>query len=446
MIAPNTSVGKADIFIVDNLPPEAVAMAQALYSRSPKSVAIHLDKIAASGHEAFMGTYYVGYGHKSIGDCGSTTLFIENVSMLAAKAIQDWKLYRGQEASTRYLDMSKQEVLNPLGTAAGALIQQRWMDFYVRVLGIMQAEFRGRHPYEEGQDQQAYDKAIKAKAFDVARGFLPAGATTYVSWSTDLRQAADHLANLRHHPLEEVRELAGGITASLKEKYPSSFSHKLYPEQEEYRESHAGHYYDRELNAQEQGFKQFGDVDLLRLLCVHGWDVLEKRPARTELPAKLEKYGLINYQFPLDFGSFRDIQRHRNGVCEMPRLTTRHGFFQWYLDQLPTELLMDANLLIARQTAAIEALPTSDLYKQYYTAMGFTVACDVTYSIPQSVYVAELRAGQTVHPTLRKVAQQIGQVLRQNLPRMALYVDDGPEIWSVKRGTQDIVAKEPAAI
>ena len=63
-----------------------------------------------------MSQFYVGYGHKSIGDCGSITIFIEGCSMLAAKAIQDTKLYNGQEASTRYIDFSQQAMINPLGT------------------------------------------------------------------------------------------------------------------------------------------------------------------------------------------------------------------------------------------------------------------------------------------------------------------------------------------
>src|SRR3989344_7854022 len=117
----------ADIFIFDDLPPEAAAMTQALYSRDPRSVIEHRKRVAEVGADKFMGSYYVGYGHKSIGDCGSVDIFIEDVSMLVAKAIQDWPLYSGQEASTRYLDMSKQEVCNPLGTKEGEEIQKAWM-------------------------------------------------------------------------------------------------------------------------------------------------------------------------------------------------------------------------------------------------------------------------------------------------------------------------------
>src|SRR3989338_7034678 len=96
------------LFVIDDQHPEDLAMLQALYSRSGASVMEHLEKVKAAGSGKFMESYYIGYGHESIGDCGSTTIFIEGVSMFAAKAIQDNRLYNGQEASTRYIDFSRQ--------------------------------------------------------------------------------------------------------------------------------------------------------------------------------------------------------------------------------------------------------------------------------------------------------------------------------------------------
>ena len=39
---------------------------------------------------------------------------------------------------------------------------------------------------------------------------------------------------MKHHPLQEIKDLAVRIENSLKEKYSSSFSHKTYEEQEKY--------------------------------------------------------------------------------------------------------------------------------------------------------------------------------------------------------------------
>ena len=128
-----TSLG-ADVFVLETgaaIDAEADAMLQALHSRSTGGLRAHLQKLIEKGAEKFMSSFYVGYGHKSIGDCGTTTLFAEGISMLAAKAVQDWPLYSGQESSTRYLDCSQQPFLDVTNSAAGREIQEAWRSFYM---------------------------------------------------------------------------------------------------------------------------------------------------------------------------------------------------------------------------------------------------------------------------------------------------------------------------
>src|SRR6056297_285407 len=226
----------ANIFIYDEFNPEDTAMMQALYSRSPKSVTEHAEKVKEAGSGKFMEKFYVQYGHRSIADCGSTTVFIEGISMLGDKAIQDWPLYSGQETSTRYIDMSKQPIVDPLATEESRRILKNWMNFYVENQEAIKAHLRKAHPREETQEEATYEKAIAARTFDIMRGFLPAGITTQLSWHTNLRQAKDKLTLLRHHPLAEVKKTAENIYTNLREKYPHSFSHKKYEDQEKYHE------------------------------------------------------------------------------------------------------------------------------------------------------------------------------------------------------------------
>ena len=214
------------IKIVDDLDPENVAMVQGLYSRSAASVDDHLAKVQASGSTKFWDNYVVGYNHKSIADCGSTTIFIEGVSLLAAKAIQDNPLYAGQETSTRYIDMAHQPIILPVtGEKAGdgQWIMTRWMDFYVQHQGVVMLHVAKTYPRQDGEDEKVYNNAVKARTFDILRGFLPAGITTQLSWHTNLRQAGDKLTHLSHHPSSEVRAAAKRrIRPALAEKYPSS--------------------------------------------------------------------------------------------------------------------------------------------------------------------------------------------------------------------------------
>lgn len=433
----------AKIFIYDEFNPEDSAMMQALYSRSPKSVVEHVEKVKASGSGKFMETFYVGYGHASIADCGSTTIFIENVSILADKAIQDWQLYSGQETSTRYIDMSKQAIIDPLNNEASRTIIKKWMDFYINNQEKIQAYLKNKYPKKDDEDELVYTKAIKARGFDIMRGFLPAGITTQLSWHTNLRQAWDKLALMRHHPLSEVKDIANEILNQLKNKYAHSFSHPLDEAQEKYRQDMMAKYnYYHSKNATEFAFHS-----TIRPEGIAKYqDAFTTRPPKTGLPVFLNDLGSCTFEFLLDFGSFRDIQRHRNGVCRMPLLTTEYGFNSWYLEQLPEDLQTEAIKLIADQKILIDKLETSPEIKQYYIALGFNVFCRNTYPLTATAYVIELRSGRAVHPTLRKVAHKMAKAMALAFPDFKLYCDLDPDDWDIRRGLSDITIKTPATI
>ncbi|MDQ5949944.1 MAG: hypothetical protein QG669_369 [Patescibacteria group bacterium] len=445
-IIPNSPM---EIICLDDFSPEVVAMLQALYSRDPRSVLIHIQNIKEGGAEKFMSSYYVGYGHKSIGDCGTITLCVENVSMFTAKAIQDWPLYSGQEASTRYLDMGAQPVINILDTDEGKNILVDQMKFYSDLLETLIRQLPEEYPRYDSEDEKIYNKTIKAKAFDIARGFLPAGVTTYVSWHTNLRQAADHLKEMRYHPLREIREVAEKITATLKEKYPSSFGHKRYDKDEEYLEKvipivsfnddmlfNDGH---GELSAtisiDTDFIKRYKSLFLLR-------------PENSELPKQARLCGDVTFKFLLDFGSFRDWQRQRAVTTAMPLLSTNFGFEKWYLNQIrDTETRKYTERFISEMETRVNNLECSNEDRQYYIPMGYRTPCEVRGPISAAIYACELRTKQTVHPTLRIVAKQMGRNIEHHITqalgeKYSLHCDYSEDEWSLRRGTQDIVKKE----
>jgi len=120
--------------------------------------------------------------------------------------------------------------------------------------------------------------------------------------------------------------------------------------------------------------------------------------------------GQLQFGFDIDFGSFRDVQRHRNGVCRMPMLTTSRGFETWYLDQLDAATREKAVELLRVQEKAIANLKCSDTDRQYFVAMGFKVPVSITMGLPAFLYLAELRSTKSVHPTLRtKVLWMVDQ-------------------------------------
>lgn len=420
---------------------QAEAMLQALHSRSTGGIKSHLDVLEEKGADNFMEKFYVGYGHKSIGDCGSTTVFVEGISMLAAKAIQDWRLYSGQEASTRYVDFSEQKFLDPTNSKEGEDILEGWRKFYLEAQGPVKEHLKKKFPKAAQENERIYEKAIMARSFDITRAFLPAGATTNVAWRMNLRQFADELMLLRHHSLSEVREIAEKTEDVLKKAYPNSFGHERFSHTENYNHSWMknGYYY---CNPQAEDFKLVYDrVDREMLASYRRY--LEKRPMKTELPVAIGECGMVAYEFLLDFGSFRDLQRHRAVVQRMPLLVRTHGFNKWYLDALPQDLRERAEKFIKLQEERIEKLGISKEEQQYFTAMGYLVPCRFAGDLKALVYLAELRSTRFVHPTL--VAQMLKMI--KNLKELfekdglVLYLDEEPNRFDVRRGEQDIVLK-----
>ncbi len=169
--------------------------------------------------------------------------------------------------------------------------------------------------------------------------------------------------------------------------------------------------------------------------------LLSDRPAKAELHQRMRQYGNIVFTFPLDFGSYRDLQRHRSCIQEMPLLSTRHGFYPWYLEQLPEGLRKEAEQVLKEQEARLAKLDASKEVKQYYVAMGYTVAVKLTAPLPAAVYTAELRSSDTVHPTLRVQAQRMGDAIKAAVPGIAMHHDNSPGTWNIKRGNHDIVKK-----
>lgn len=415
------------------------AMLQALYSRSPASVLFHLKKLAEIGSGKFMDQFYVGYGHKSIGDCGDTTIFIEGVSMLVAKAIQDSLLYCGQEVSTRYLDFGTQPFVAPYVFAHNP--QEEMREFYLKAFPRLKEYLKTQYSRNQDEKESLYEKAIAARSFDILRGFLPAGAQTNLSWTSNLRQAADKIAYLRVHPLKEVRVVAEMILSALKKAHPHSFNQKHYEQSDEYRRHYmAEMYYFNPPNMGEGVHLMKNSLD--QMLLEEYSVFIDGRPEKTELPKALAEIGTLQFEFMIDFGSFRDIQRQRAVIQRMPLLTPELGFGKWYLDQLGPDLIEEAKALVEKISTwwEKEVGTVEKEILQYFLPMGFCVPCRVTGDLPALIYLVELRSGSTVHPTLRVVAQQMGQII--DSLGIKVYVDKSDiGRFDVRRGTQDIVAK-----
>jgi thymidylate synthase ThyX len=308
---------------------------------------------------------------------------------------------------------------------------------------------RKRFPLPVGGKEIRWEKAITARAFDVLRGFLPAGIATQLSWTTNLRQAHEHLLRLEAHPLDEVRKVGDECRRTLVARYPNSFGHQIGEQERAYlRLAGAGNSYTspESIPVASGEFHAVTDIDNTQLEN-EALELIQKRPRKVQLPKALARFGHYKCRFTLDFGSFRDLQRHRGGLYRMPLLTSDLGFHPWYFDQLPNAVRETAASFIRSQMTELDtfAASLSKEERQYYLPNGMNVACEIIYDLPQMVYVAELRTNQTVHPTLRSIAIKFASMLAENHPKLALYADMSESEFCIRRGDQDIIERSTAA-
>lgn len=424
--------------------PEDNAMLQALYSRSKEGMLHHLQKVLKTGSGRFIEVYYVGYGDKSIGDCGSLTVFIEGVSMLVAKALQHTQLYNGQEQSTRFIDYGTVPFITPFSPDPYALwewghtVLKGWRDLYQALYPAVLARLSEQHPPDSGTEVAVHKRAVKARALDICRGLLPAGASTGLSWHGSISTFSDRLPELKVHPLPEVQEVA----QSLEDVLSHAFEHSFPRRDQEHLEQYYAKMPVSDTYHHDWRCPSFEATDGIDQSVFSEPFVKE---LRCPLPNRYKEGGTIEMRFLLDYGSYRDIARHRAVWQRLPVLTMDLGMHPWYLEQLlgidgadgQIEGMIHKTSHLIKSTLASSS-PEKELLAQYFIPMGFQVSCKLTGNLWALAYLVELRCSSKVHPTLVKLVLQMRDVIA---PYVTIQHEENPLRFNPRRGKDTITEK-----
>ena len=451
VVSSDTNIGSEVLCIPPDstIQPEDDAMLQALYSRSHPGIIENLEKVLSSDSGSFFDKYYVGYAHKSIGDCGSVTVYIENVSMLVAKAIQDCQLYNGQEKSTRYIDFGSVPFFNPFHydteydteAPGGDEILEMWRKLYMDLFPAVRAHVRRQYPYEENADteRKVYDNATRARAFDICRGLLPAGARTSLSWHSGISTFGDQLPILRSHPLAEVRKVARALDEVLTHVFPGSFKRKdrQHRFEQHYAEQPIEEFYYHDPESPE--YQAVARIDRSAFP-----KPIETALGEPLLPERYKEGGTIEMRFLLDYGSYRDIARHRAVYQRLPILTMDHGMHPWYLENLKAvdnaaERIEEAAAKTAAFLRGTHGIYSEEsLHSQYFIPMGYRASCKLTGNLWALGYLVRLRCQSKVHPTLVDLTFRMRDTIA---PYVFVHLNEDPFRFNLKRGKDTITKK-----
>jgi len=204
---------QTEVFAIHGANPEVLAYAMAKYSRSALSMRESLTEISAQRAEQFLNTFYFQYGHRSIADLAHVAMSIERLSLLAAMVLVDEQRWDGQERSTRYQNFLKSGFYLPdFGTdSASAQLYSETIESlfgaYKRVNDAVFEALRRRVTCPETMKLEAYERTLKARAFDVARYLLPLATNTSLGQITNARTLETQVSRLLSHPAAEIRDL-----------------------------------------------------------------------------------------------------------------------------------------------------------------------------------------------------------------------------------------------
>ncbi|MBV8478239.1 MAG: FAD-dependent thymidylate synthase [Acidobacteria bacterium] len=203
-----------EVFAVFGAEPEIQAYAMAKYSRSALSMKDSLREINQQKAEKFLNTFYFQYGHRSIADLAHLALAIEKLSILAAIVIVDEQRWDGQERSTRYQDFRKSGYYVPDFGDDGeshSLYRETVESLFAEYESASQAMFgylAEITPRPVEMKQEAYDRTLRARAFDITRYLLPLATNTSLGQIVNARTLESQVARLFSHTHKEVRVLA----------------------------------------------------------------------------------------------------------------------------------------------------------------------------------------------------------------------------------------------
>ena len=219
----NHSHPGTQVYAVHGADPEVQAYGMAKYSRSALSLRESLAELNEQKAEKFLNTFYFQYGHRSIADLAHIAFAIERLSILAATILVDEQRWDGQERSTRYQDFKKSGYYVPDfgGDADAEALYRKTADhLFAEYQFFSEAMFgylRERTPKPEEMKQEAYERTLRARAFDLSRYLLPLATNTSLGQIVSARTLEDQISHLLSDPHAEVRRLGELLKQAARE-------------------------------------------------------------------------------------------------------------------------------------------------------------------------------------------------------------------------------------
>lgn len=406
---------------------------------------------------------FSGYGDDSVAQLGGAHLACEQSSNLLTKILERGRLAAYLEQSTRYIYYDQKlgdsyRYFVPSEVRGSDLEQEfvaemdRLFETYTQVVQTCKVHFEKLFPRGPGDSAGVWRASIRAKACDAARGLLPAATTSNLGIFGTGQAYEAMLIRMRAHPLAEAREYADMMLAELRHVIPSFVRRvdipdrggvwsdyfsgirnemedivgKLGTEPESVPEVQLTEWDpDAEKKLAAASLYEFSDLPDSQLANIAGKLSTEEvqkillsytgnRSNRRHKPGRAFERSYYRFDILSDFGSFRDLQRHRMLTIDWQRLSPDFGY------QVPDAVQENGlsgvwDEAMGRMTALHGRLKSTfgpDV-AQYAVPFAFRLRYYMHLNVREAFHLIELRTAQQGHPDYRRICQEMHRLIKE---------------------------------
>ncbi|HEY7660912.1 MAG TPA: FAD-dependent thymidylate synthase [Actinomycetota bacterium] len=427
-------------------------------------VAVTAGGVKVDRAEQLYDRIFFEYGDDSVAQLGGVHLACEQASQLLAKTIEWHRLGAYLEQSTRYMRYDDRpggrwRLTVPPEIAGGAVedayvaFATRTFEAYGRMFEPLFEHFATRFPKDPKDSDFLYRSTITAKTCDTLRTLLPAGTRSNLGVFATAQTYEQMLLRMRAHPLAEVREYADLMLVELRTVIPAFLKRVDLPDRgvawsrylAETREAteHVAAKFTEGAEPERGGLVELTDFDpggeeavvaaalyatsdlsdeqLRSLAESMSADEREtvlsayvgERANRRHRPGRAFERTSYRFDVLCDYGAFRDLQRHRLLTLEWQRLTPHHGFdVPEAIAETGTTEEWNAVMEDSRATWALLDDHAGPDVAQNAVAMAYRIRFVMQMNAREAMHLIELRSSPQGHPTYRRVAQTMHDLIR----------------------------------
>lgn len=452
----------------------AAAMAR-LSRRGSDLREIYLDEFAAVGEEGAAGLIdrvVTGYGDDSVQQLITVLTVVEGASNLLTKKIEWSRLASYLEQSTRYIFYDTKDAgggykyftprnVTPALTAEYKTALDTIFNLYSEMVRGLTEYVRKQNPEPADKtERMAWLGATRAQACDAARAVLPVATKSTVGIVCSSQALESMVRRLLADPLEESNETGKSLLRESRKVIGAFLKRADLPERGlawvvylQETKKKMKEMVKKYLPAESKDFSRevtlqwafpADELDLVPGILFENSELSEAeikaavakmsteqkeevftayigdRKNRRHKPGRALEEAHYKWEIVADYGTFRDLQRHRMvDDWEWQNLTTKYGYDvpaliseAGFEKQFRECFAISEKLFNAMHAAGFEE------EAQYATLLGHKLRYHFMINARQAFHLLELRTSPQGHPGYRKICQEMHRQLSSIHPRL----------------------------